>query len=181
MPAPAMTTRRGYPTEADAPFDEMARTITGMSWGAGWFAEIGYGENETALIQSVEYSKRIADGWDPLLTSIGGRVTAYPELVFAPMVDTSQVQSFESALRGMPRLVFVPQWDTSNVTNMNACFWGTANLIEAPKWDYSKVTILDNAFRNTNIRSVPNMNCSKCTNFFLYICKLPTLGKNRIH
>lgn len=56
-------TRRGYPTEADAPFDEMARTITGMSWGAGWSAAtVALSETVKARLTDEEIAAITAKG-----------------------------------------------------------------------------------------------------------------------
>ena len=124
--AKALTDRR-YHTNNDESFVDMANKITNMSYEEGWFAKIGYTEENSFVKEMVDYSYELAKGWNPD-GSTAQMFRGNTQLAFAPMVDTSNVTNMSSMFNTCSALSTIPQLDTSNVTNMLYMFNGCLAL-----------------------------------------------------
>lgn len=63
--ATALTNRR-YPTEPSESFHAMADKITNMNYEEGWFAKIGYTDEDNGGIKdAIDYAYELAKGWNP--------------------------------------------------------------------------------------------------------------------
>lgn len=102
--AKALTDRR-YPTSNDESFVDMAEKITNMSYEEGWFAKIGYtDENNGGIKEAIDYSYELAKGWNP----DGGTEGIFKSnsiLIFAPYVDLSNYLNCQGLFAGCSNLV----------------------------------------------------------------------------
>lgn len=102
--ATALTNRR-YPTEPSESFHAMADKITNMSYQEGWFAKIGYtDENDGGIKEIVDYSYNVAKSWNP----DGGTENLFrsdANLIFAPNVDLSNYLNCSSMFRDCSNLM----------------------------------------------------------------------------
>ena len=87
------------------------------------------------------------------------------ELVYAPLVDTSNATSMYNTFRDDTALFVVPLYNTTNVTDMGSMFYGCKSLINVPLFDTSNVTKMNNMFYSCDkLKSVPLFNTSNVTN-----------------
>ena len=127
--ATALTNRR-YPTEPTESFHAMADKITNMSYEEGWFAKIGYtDDNADALKELIDYSYELAKGWNP---------------------DGSTPNLFE----GDANLVFFPMVDTSNQRTAARMFYGTSKLIMLPNLSFPFVEYADYMLTSSGVSRV---------------------------
>lgn len=139
--ATALTNRR-YPTEPSESFHAMADKITNMSYEEGWFAKIGYtDENDGGIKKLIDYSYEFAKGWNP---------------------DGSTPQLF----RENTKLVFAPMVDTSKVTDAKYMFNGCSSLVTIPLLDFKLNTSLYRTFENCYVLQTAFIDCSNTTNMF---------------
>lgn len=127
--ATALTNRR-YPTEPTESFHAMADKITNMSYEEGWFAKIGYtDDNASALKEMIDYSYELAKGWNP---------------------DGSTPNLFENDAN----LVFFPMVDTSNQRTAARMFYGTSKLIMLPNLSFPFVEHADYMLTSSGVSRV---------------------------
>lgn len=161
--ATALTNRR-YPTEPSEAFHAMADKITNMSYQEGWFAKIGYtDENDGGIKKAIDYSYELAKGWNPD-GSTAQMFRGNKQLVFAPMVDISKYTSLANMFHECVALSTIPQLDTSNVTNMNQTFCNCTSLSFIPQLDTRNVTNMQQITRGTNyLRRIEGLYLDKVT------------------
>lgn len=123
-------TRRGYPTDADAPFDEMAQTIEDMSWGVGPFASIGYDEQVTdeSIGVMLAYSKKKMEEWDEDSESAAGLFKDDTSLIFAPRLNMPKVTNLSEMFYRASKLLSVPPLDAPIATGLGYMFAGCTSL-----------------------------------------------------
>lgn len=135
----------------------MADEIANLPSGGGdidW-AEIGYDGTPQVIIDGFEHAKKIASEWDNAATSADSKYRDDNDLVFFPLVDTSNVTNMRIMFYGCSSLITIPQLDTSNVTNMYLMFSGCGKLKIIPQLDTSKVTNMGFIFENCiNLKSI---------------------------
>lgn len=128
--AKALTNRR-YPTNNDESFVDMADKITNMSYEEGWFAKIGYtDENNGGIKDAIDYSYELAKVWNP----DGSTSTLFKDdknIKIAPLVDTR------------------------NCTSLS--FQNCSNLQIVPKYDFYSLIKLDYGFANTSVVSLKHL------------------------
>ena len=162
--AKALTDRR-YPTNNDESFVDMADKITNMSYEEGWFAKIGYtDENDGGIQDAIDYSYELAKGWNP----DGSTVLMFrgnKQLVFAPMVDTSQCSSLAGMFNACTALSTIPLLDTSNVTSMYSMFYSCSALSTIPLLDTRNVTNMSDMFASCSaLSTIPLLDTRNVTN-----------------
>lgn len=82
------------------------------------FEVIGYSKTPQYILDGIDYSKTIYDNWDASITSCQDKYKGNKQLVYFPLVDTSNVTTMSSMFSGCTSLQYVPQINTSNVTYM---------------------------------------------------------------
>lgn len=186
--ATALTNRR-YPTEPSESFHAMADKITNMSYEEGWFAKIGYtDENDGGIKEAIDYSYELAKGWNPD-GSTAQMFRGNKRLKFLPIIDTSNVTTMNSMFTSCTALSSIPRLDTSNVTDMTGIFYGCTALSFIPQLDTSNVTTMITMFAfcsaltsilQLDISNVINMSgmFSGCT--ILRFAKFTNLGKSTL-
>ena len=148
-------------------------TITvgeGGSGGSGIdFSPIGYDAEFSAELNAkmnsdIAYSKTLYDAWNPSNTSAYLLFQSDKKLVYAPNIDTSNVNKMQDMFNGCTSLTTVPEYNTSNVTNMLRMFYNCANLQTVPAFNTSRVTSMEYMFYNcTNLQTVPAFDTSNVT------------------
>ena len=163
--ATALTNRR-YPTEPTESFHSMADKITNMSYEEGWFAKIGYtDENDGGIKEAIDYSYELAKGWNPD-GSTALMFRGNNQLVFAPMIDTSNVTNMNSMFSGCSALSIIPLLDTSNVISMSGMFSECSAIANIPQFDTSSVINMNNAFYKCYaLSTIPPLDTSNVTTF----------------
>lgn len=149
--AKALTDRR-YPTNNDESFVDMAQKITDMSYEEGWFAKIGYTEENASTLQdAVDYSYELAKGWN----NDGSTPNLFKgdtNIKFAPAVDTSKCTSI--SFNGCTSLQFLPKFDFSNITSISYAFQNTA-IVSIDHIEFAKPVNCIYAFSNcSNLKKV---------------------------
>lgn len=130
--ATALTNRR-YPTEPTESFHAMADKITNMSYEEGWFAKIGYtDENDGGIQEAIDYSYELAKGWNPdgstaKMFRYNGLLRFLPYLPFDNAVDTSYM------FQGCSGLNIIANKEIPNTGECNYMFDKCVALFKAPK------------------------------------------------
>lgn len=152
--ATALTNRR-YPTEPTESFHAMADKITNMSYEEGWFAKIGYtDENDGGIKDAIDYAYELAKGWNP---------------------DGSTPNLFE----GDVNILFYPIVDTSQIPTAARMFYGTSSLLFVPNLSLPKATSTDYMFINSGVIKVGDIdipNAKTTQAMFAQASKLTHIG-----
>lgn len=157
--ATALTNRR-YPTEPSESFHAMADKITNMSYEEGWFAKIGYtDENDGGIKDAIDYSYELAKGWNPDEgTSQMFSNNAF--LYFPPIVDISKYANLDymfnkSNIIGLP-------YDFSNATSLKYAFAYT-KIKNFRDLGFSKVINAEGILSDTSVTSIGDLYLPQCT------------------
>ena len=193
----------------DEGFDGMSSVqinaaITGAS-SAIDFSSIGYDAEFSAELNAnmnddVAYSKTLYDAWNPSNTMAYQLYYNYTKLVYAPNIDTSNVNDMGymfydcKSLISVPlfntsnvnymsymfnnctSLTSVPLFNTSNVNDMSYMFYGCKSLTSVPLFDTSNVTNMGYMLQFcSSLTSIPEMDTSNVTNFKSMFYSCPSL------
>lgn len=162
--------------------DEIARLgidsdVVPFFWN--WF-QIGYTPENTILQQlfddAISHSQSLLEKYTP--SDVEKCFARDNRLMFAPMVDTSNVTSVYGMFRMCTALIHVPKLNTSNVTNMSCMFYGCSYLTTIPQLDTSNVTNMSYMFHECKaITTIPQLDTSKVTNmdYMFQKCSVTTI------
>ena len=140
----------------EVPFEEIGYTSEMKN-------EINNGLNSKPL-SDLEYSKSLYDKWDPSKTTAYGLYNGDNKLVYAPLIDISNVTNMSRMFYNCSQLTNVPLFDTSKATDMSYMFNGCSQLTSIPQLDTSKVTQMVSMFYNcSQLTSIPQLDTSKVT------------------
>ena len=137
--------------------------------GGNSFSVIGYPSVPQYIQDGIEYAKTIQNNWDASITNRNNAFKDDKQLVYFPLVDTSNVTDM-GYMFNQSKIQYVPAIDTSKVTKMNGMFSGCTNLIslDLSSFDTSKVTRMNGIFQYcsglTSIEFGDNFSTSKITN-----------------
>ena len=132
------------------------------------FTVIGYDMTLTRELNDkfnadIQYSLQKANEWDgnsPIFQVFQGD----NKLVYAPLVDTSNVTRMSSAFGGCTNLTTVPLFNTQNVTTFSFMFSNCTILTTVPLFDTSNVKEMNYMFQHcTNLTTVPLFNTQNVT------------------
>jgi surface protein len=95
------------------------------------FGKIGYNQTLSNELNSdtatkLAYSKQLYDAWDPSRTSARNLYNNDSQLVYAPLIDTTNVTDMGYMLYKCSSLEIIPDYNYDNVTNMER-FCGYSN------------------------------------------------------
>ena len=131
--------------------DAMADSVSGITTGGGGnsFSVIGYPSAPQYIQEPIDYAQPIYDNWDASITSCYDKFKGDKQLVYCPLVDTSNVTNMSYMFSDCTNLQYVPSLDTSNVTNMYCMFYGCSKLssYNLTSFDTSNVIDMGNMFR----------------------------------
>lgn len=134
---------------------------SGGGGGLDW-SLLGYENTPESIIDGYNYALNIKNNWDSSVTSFS--YEGDNNLVYFPLVDTSNVTSMISTFSRIPTLAYIPELDTSNVISMIQTFYGSSGLKYIPLLNTSKVTTFTDVFSNN-----PNLNDESLDNI-LQMC-----------
>lgn len=184
---------KGGSVSSATPFADYATAISNLPSGGGGedldWSLIGYSARPSSIDDGYAYAREIYVGWDATKINLDNKFNNDIQLVYMPLVDTSnatrmfqmfngcslltsiplldtsKVITMESMFNNCSSLTTVPQLDTSACTNMSYMFNGCSGLTTVPQLNTSGVTSMISMFRNCpNLTTVPEFNTSACTN-----------------
>lgn len=128
---------------------------------------LGYDGVPQEVLDDFAYSKQVKDNWDSSQTSLNSKFSMDYDLVYMPMVDTSNATNMYSMFSSCINLKTIPMLNTSNVTDMQNMFYspnGNYNLTEIPLFDTARVTSMYNMLTNCKkITKIPQFNTQNVT------------------
>ena len=135
------------------------------------FSSIGYSDEFSAELNAkmnadIAYSKTLYDAWNPSNTDAYRLYADDKKLVYAPNIDTSNVDSMYQMLYGCISLKTVPNFNTSKVESMQYLFSRCSSLTSVPAIDTSNATSMNSMFYGcASLTSVPELDSSKVKDF----------------
>lgn len=137
----------------------------GSSSGDRDWTEIGYSSEPESIQDGFNYAKTIKDNWNSSVTSLSNKFKGDTNLIYMPLVDTSNVTNMQSTFTDCYSLAEIPLLDTSEVTDMQNAFGNCSSLKKIPLLDTSKVIYMGTAFMNCySLKTIPQLNTSSVTN-----------------
>lgn len=126
------------------------------------WTEIGYTSDPGLTQNDFNYSKSKYQDWTP-----GKKFLEDQNLVYVPLIDTSNLTSLSSFFQDCRLLRYVPKLNTSNCTNFSQMFYYCTSLKTAPSIDTSKGTNFSSMFMGCSyLENVPVYNFSLGTSFY---------------
>ena len=162
--AEAIRTKKGTSETIQASqFDtEIANLPSGG--GLDWSA-IGYDSTPQSIVDGYNYAKEIYDNWDETPTTLSRKFQYDYNIIFMPLVNTSNATLMTSMFNGCYNLMTIPLLNTSNVQGMSGMFQNCYGLNEIPLLNTSNVTNMASMFSGCKIlKTLPLLNTSKVTN-----------------
>lgn len=142
----------------------------GSSEGGNSFEVIGYTETPQYIQDDINYSKSFYESWNESTKSyyVGNN---YPDLVYCPMINTSNMNTMYGMFQNCYKLTYVPKLNTSNVTAFYYTFAYCTKLryIDTKDWDTSNVNTMYYMFNDCASLTelyLNNWNTSKVTNIY---------------
>lgn len=102
-------------------FDTEITNLPSGGSSCAWSA-IGYNGEPKSLQEMFDYSKEIYDNWDNTIMDLKYKFNGDKNLIWFPLVDTSNVTNMNSMFNNCTSLEEIPQLNTSNVTGMSNMF-----------------------------------------------------------
>lgn len=137
----------------------------GSSGGGRDWSEIGYSSEPSSIQDGFDYAKSIKDNWDSSATSLANKFNGDTNLIYMPLVDTSNVTSMQNTFNNCYSLVEIPLLNTINVTDIRSAFSNCNSLKKIPLLDTSKVTYMMMCFAKCySLKTIPQLNTSSVTN-----------------
>lgn len=110
------------------------------------WSEIGYEDTPQSIIDGFNYAKDIYDNWDSSVTDMTRKYKNNSNLVFFPLVDTSNVTTLTQAFDSS-NIQSIDAIDTNKVFYFNQLFQYCIFLEDVPVFDFSSVTSTSNLYR----------------------------------
>ena len=138
----------------------------GSSGDEGLFEQLGYATPKY-IQDGVDYAKQIKDNWDASVTNRSNTFSGDTQLMFFPLVDTSNVTNMNSMFSTCTKLQYVPPLITSKVTYVNNMFNNCRSLtsLDLSSFDTSNVTNMNYMFSQCyNLTSIEFSNSFNTSN-----------------
>lgn len=158
------------------PFSSFPSKIESISTGGGTgldWSVIGYDEQPQSLTDGFNYAKQIYNNWNNNTTIFySGDIN----LMFFPLVDTSNVKSLNNSFFGCSSLISMPLINTSNVISFDKAFYNCSSLKGVPLLDMTSATTLKESFYGcSSLKSIPLFDTSNVENFEKAFSNCPLL------
>lgn len=151
---------------------------SGGSGGIDW-SQIGYSAEPQTVTDGFNYAKTIYDNWDNTQTELWRKFKDDKNLIYMPLVDTSNATGMSEMFYDATHLEYLPNLDTSKVTYFTNFLYGNVALESIPQIDTSSATSIHEMFRNTKLVTVGELNCEnviECNNPFASSVNLTNFG-----
>ena len=159
--------------------------VEGQGGGEGGnsFSAIGYPSVPQYIQDGIDYAKTIYDNWDASITNRYNGFKDDTQLMYFPLVDTSNVTNMGYMFNSCNNLQYIPAINTSNVTNMGYMFNSCYNLtsLDLSSFDTSNVTTMSYMFSfcsgltSLDLSSWNTSNVTNMINMFSYCKNLTSL------
>ena len=184
---------KGVTVPSTATLDEYSELIDSIPAGGGdidW-SVIGYDGMPQAIQDGYDYAIEVKNNWNSSATSLSYKFSNNLNLMFMPLVDTSNATSagqmfygcrtlitvadlnfnsvtgrgLESLLEGCNSLTNVGEIKVSNITSIKSCFRDCTKLKTIPQLNTSNVTNMQSVFAGCQaLKTIPQLNTSNVTN-----------------
>lgn len=124
----------------------LGKKAGGGSGGSRDWSQIGYSAEPQGIQDGFDYAIEVMNNWDSSQTSLSYKFTYNINLVYMPLVDTSNATNFSSMFVSCLNLNTIPQLNTSNGTNFSSMFSYCYNLQKVPQLNTSTGTNFSNMF-----------------------------------
>lgn len=124
------------------------------------WSEIGYEDTPQSIIDGFNSAKNIKENWDNNTTNMNYIYSNNTNLLFFPLVNTSNVTSINSTF-SYSVLQHIEKVDTKKVTNMSQCFDTCRFLMDVPAFEIPLITSTSgiyNCFKNCNYLTNESLN-----------------------
>lgn len=123
----------------DETIDEYGDFVDSIPQGGGGrdWSEIGYSSEPDTIQIGINYAKQIMQNWDSSVTVLSSKFSQDKELIFMPLVETSNSEYFKNMFSSCTSLITVPQLNTSNCIQCDSMFNGCSALITVSQLDMS--------------------------------------------
>lgn len=158
-------------TEANDDLDDILEGSTPMTIYPPDWSGIGYEDTPQSIIDGFNYAKDIKDNWDSSVTSFGYKYNNDKNILFFPLVDTSNFTNISQAFSysNMQSMALI---DTSKVIAFTQAFSNCYYLKDVPVLSFASVTAgnyLYGIFQNCSSLSNASLNnimasCISATN-----------------
>lgn len=146
----------------------------------GYSAEIANAIN-TKQNEDIAYSQALYNKWDPNSKYPNNFFDGDDRLVYAPLVDTSNLVEMYNMFDNCISLRIVPNLNTNNVNSMFNMFGGCKNLETVFITNYSTVTSMDNMFEEcTSFKEFDNITTTNVEDMGRMFYGCETLEKVRL-
>lgn len=126
--------------EANDDLDDILEGTTPTTIYPPDWSEIGYEDTPQSIIDGFDYAQEIQENWDSSITNLSERFKNDRNLIFMPLIDTSQVTNMSYMFQGCTRLTNVPLLNLENTTMITAMFTECINLEEIPNFNTRNTT-----------------------------------------
>lgn len=157
----------------------LANAINSIPTGRDW-SEVGYSNEPDVIDVGVEHAKEIMQNWDSSQTDHGNEFNGDTQLIFMPLVNTSNVTRCNNMFRDCYRLIYIPQLNTASVKQMGYTFYDCYALTRISQLNTSSVENMGYTFYNCIVLAkIPQINMEKVkylANTFTNCTALTELG-----
>lgn len=151
------------------------------------WSEIGYEDTPASIIEAFNYAKEIQDDWDESLTSLSSKFRNDTNLIYMPLINTTNVMYMSNTFNSCYYLEKIPLLDTSNVVEMSSMFFSCDKLASIPLLDISNGKYMGNMFNScASLIEIPNLDTSNSTTMqmMFYKCQklttIPVLNTSKV-
>ena len=163
---------KGGSVSSATPFADYATAISNLPSGGGGedldWSLIGYSARPSVIDDAYAYARQIYVDWDATKINLDNKFNNDIQLVYMPLVDTSNATRMYQMFNGCSRLTSIPLLDTSKVITMESMFNNCKSLTSVPQLNTSACTKMSNMFNGcSGLTTVPEFNTSACTDMNL--------------
>ena len=148
---------KGGSVSSATPFADYATAISNLPSGGGGtdldWSLIGYSARPSTIDDDYAYARQIYVDWDASQTDLNSKFYNDKQLVYMPLVDTSNATSMRRMFM-YSTLEYIPLLDTRNVIDMREMFYGST-LASIPAFNTSVCLDMTYTFVDSNITSIP--------------------------
>lgn len=152
----------------DETFTELVPEVLNIPSGGGGtsydWSTIGYSGEPQYIQDGYNYAQTIYNNWDSTQTDYSSKFRNDTNLIYMPMVDTTQGTKFASMFNGCTSLVTVPRLNTSKSTIFQAMFQNCSSLRSVPTLNTSQGMVFTSMFSGCSALLVaPTLDTSNAT------------------
>lgn len=176
---------KGVTVPSNALLDTFDTYIAQIPSGGGTdtrWQEIGYSDEPTFIQSGIDYAKTIYNNWDASITNMLGKYNGNKNLIFFPLVDTSNVITIQTCFYECRDLVYVPLLNTSKVVTMTYTFYNCTALLSVPLFDTGNVQQFDYCFSGCYaLKNIPLFDTGKTKTMKSCFSQCPLLSNDSLN